>query len=140
MKNFDAPVPSATELITSHIAELGGWRGETLTKIRRLILDADARVVEEWKWTGTPVWSRNGIVCMSETYQHAVTITFVKGAALTDSKRLFNSDLESRQRRTIELREGEGVHAASFQALVRQAIALNAARKTRSSQKAKNKE
>lgn len=127
-------------MITSHITELGDWRGETLAKIRKLILDADPRVVEEWKWTGTPAWSRNGLVCICEEYPNALMLVFIKGALLSDPKHLFNASLDGRARRAIELFEGEGVDEAAFKALIRLAIALNASRKTRSSQKAKSKD
>jgi len=141
MNNTDAsPVPSASAIITSHIAQMGDWRGQTLARIRKLILDADTRVVEEWKWATTPAWSRNGLVCICEEYPNALMLVFVKGALLSDPRRLFNSSLDGRARRAIELFEGEGVDEAAFKALVRQAIALNASRKTRSSQKAKSKD
>lgn len=132
--------PTASEQITSHIAELGDWRGETLAKIRKIILATDPRIIEEWKWMGTPVWSRNGMVCTGETYQNIVKLTFAKGASLKDPSHLFNSSLEGKTRRAIDLFEGEVIHESAFKALVRQAIALNSSTKTKAKQSAKSKE
>jgi hypothetical protein len=114
-----------SELISQRISELGDWRGETLAKMRKLIQQADPDVVEEWKWRGTPVWSHDGIICTGESYKQVVKLTFAKGAALKDPKGLFNSSLEGKVRRAIDIREGEKVDATAFKALVRQAIALN---------------
>src|SRR5438067_5626135 len=111
---------SASELIDQRIAELGDWRGETLSRMRQLIREADPDVVEEWKWRGTPVWSHDGILCTGETYKSAVKLTFMKGAALEDPARLFNSSLEGNARRAIDIHEGEKVDAAAFRALIRQ--------------------
>jgi hypothetical protein len=116
----------ASELISQRIAELGDWRGETLARMRKLIQEADPDVVEEWKWRGTPVWSHGGIICTGESYKQVVKLTFAKGAALKDPKGLFNSSLEGKVRRAIDIREGEELDATAFKALVRQAIALNA--------------
>ena len=113
-----------SRLIDARIAELGGWRGETLARMRKLIQQADPAVVEEWKWN-VPVWSRNGIICTGETYKSAVKLTFAKGAKLEDPKRLFNSSLEGNTRRALDLREGERIDEAAFKALVREAVALN---------------
>jgi hypothetical protein len=121
--------PDASELITGRIAELGDWRGKTLARMRKLIQDADPEVVEEWKWRGTPVWSHDGIICTGESYKKVVKLTFAKGASLQDPARLFNSSLEGNVRRAIDIHEGETVDAAAFKKLVRQAIALNGARK-----------
>ena len=120
----------ASELISKRIAELGDWRGETLSRMRTLIKEADPDVVEEWKWAkatspGTPVWSHDGIICTGESYKKAVKLTFAKGASLQDSARLFNSSLEGNTRRAIDLHEGEDIDASAFKALVRQAVALN---------------
>jgi hypothetical protein len=120
---------SATELIDEKIAGLGGWRGETLARMRALIRAADPEVVEEWKWMGTPVWSRGGIICTGETYQARVKLTFAKGASLKDPARLFNASLEGNTRRAIDIEQGGQVDAAAFQALVREAVALNLAAK-----------
>jgi len=114
----------AKELISERIEELGDWRGETLGRMRKLIREADPEVVEEWKW-GIPVWSHDGIVCTGETYKKAVKLTFAKGASLGDPKGLFNSSLEGKVRRALDIHEGEVVDAAAFQGLVREAVAVN---------------
>jgi len=128
---------SAAELISQRIAGLEDWRGETLGSMRKLIRQADPRVVEEWKWMGTPVWSYDGIICTGETYQRVVKLTFAKGASLQDPARLFNSSLDGNVRRAIDIHEGEAVDASAFTALVRQAVAFNSAGKSKSSKKAK---
>ena len=115
----------ASALIDLRIAEVGGWRGETLARMRALILAADGEMVEEWKWMGTPVWSCHGNVCTGETYKQVVKLTFARGAALPDPKRLFNSSLDGNTRRAIDLREGEVVDARAFTALVKAAVELN---------------
>ena len=120
---------SATQLIDQHIRDLGDWRGETLARMRELILKADPEIIEEWKWMGTPVWSQNGIVCTGETYAKVVKLTFAKGASLPDPNRLFNSSLEGNTRRAIDIREGEKVDAKAFKALVLAAVELNATAK-----------
>ena len=112
------------QLIEARIAELGGWRGETLARLRALILAADPKSVETWKWQ-VPVWERDGIVCTGESYKSHVKLTFPKGAALADPKRLFNASLEGKARRAIDLREGEAIDPAAFKALVRAAVAHN---------------
>ena len=117
--------PSPSELISHKIAELGDWRGETLARMRRLIREADADVVEEWKWMGTPVWSHDGILCTGETYKKVVKLTFAKGASLKDPSRLFNSSLDGNVRRAIDIHEGEQVDAAAFKALICEAVELN---------------
>ena len=114
----------ASRLIDERIAELADWRGQTLTRMRRLIAEADPDVTEEWKWGG-PVWSHDGIICTGETYKAAVKLTFAKGASLDDPSRLFNSSLEGKTRRALDIREGEEVDAAAFKGLVRSAVALN---------------
>src|SRR3989441_12076501 len=116
---------SASELISKRIAELGYWRGETLSRMRKLIKEADPEVVEEWKWMGTPVWSHSGIICTGETYKDKVKLTFAKGASLPDPARLFNSSLDGNTRRAIDIHEGEQVDADAFKALVRAAVELN---------------
>ena len=120
---------SATQLIDQRIRDLGDWRGETLARMRELILKADPEIIEEWKWMGTPVWSQNGIVCTGETYAKVVKLTFAKGASLPDPNRLFNSSLEGNTRRAIDIREGEKVDAKAFKALVLAAVELNATAK-----------
>ena len=117
---------SASERIDKRIAELGDWRGETLSRMRKLIKEADPDVVEEWKWMGTPVWSHDGIICTGESYKSIVKLTFAKGASLKDPAKLFNSSLEGNTRRAIDIHEGEKVDAAAFKALIRAAVALNA--------------
>ncbi len=129
---------SPSELISKRIAELGDWRGKTLARMRKLIKAADPHVVEEWKWRGVPVWSHDGIICTGESYKTVVKLTFAKGASLKDPARLFNSSLEGNTRRAIDIHEGEEVDESSFQALVRQAAALNSSRKSKPSKKAKS--
>src|SRR5215468_5356684 len=143
MKKSDASHdPSATELISQRIAGLGDWRGETLGRMRKLIKEADPDVVEEWKWVkptkpGTPVWSHDGIICTGESYKSVVKLTFAKGAFLKDPAKLFNSSLEGKVRRAIDIHEGERVNATAFKALVRQAVALNGS-KAKPAKKAKS--
>ncbi len=129
--------PSASDLISERIAELGDWRGKTLGRMRKLIKQADPDVVEEWKW-GVPVWSHDGIICTGETYKSAVKLTFARGASLKDPARLFNSSLDGNVRRAIDLHEGEAVDDSAFKALVRQAAALNSSGKAKPSKKAKS--
>lgn len=115
----------APELIDKKIAELGGWRGKTLSRMRKLIRDADPEVVEQWKWMGTPVWSHDGIICTGESYKSVVKLTFAKGASLKDPAKLFNSSLDGNTRRAIDIHEGEEIDSVAFKALVGEAIALN---------------
>jgi hypothetical protein len=115
----------ASELIDKRIAELGDWRGETLSRMRKLIREADPEVVEEWKWMGTPVWSHDGIICTGESYKSIVKLTFAKGASLKDPDRLFNASLDGNTRRAIDIHEGEKVDAGAFRALIRAAVAFN---------------
>src|SRR5437879_4756375 len=125
---------SASARIDERIAELGDWRGETLSRMRKLVKQADPDVVEEVKWvkptsSGTPTWSHDGIICTGETYKSVVKLTFAKGASLKDPAKLFNSSLDGNVRRAIDIREGEEVDASAFKALVRQAIALHSSGK-----------
>ena len=115
----------ASLLIDQRIRDLGGWRGETLARMRALILEADPEVTEEWKWRGTPVWSHHGIVCTGESYTKVVKLTFAQGARIPDPSRLFNSSLEGNTRRAIDIHEGETVDAGAFKALVTAAVAQN---------------
>src|SRR5437762_3454261 len=132
MKKSDASQGhSASELISKRIAELGDWRGKTLSRMRRLIKEAEPDVVEECKWMGTPIWSHDGIICTGESYKNVVKLTFAKGASLKDPARLFNSSLEGNVRRAIDIHEGEAVDESAFKALVRQAIAFNSSGKER---------
>ena len=116
---------SASALISKRIAELEDWRGKTLGRMRKLIKEADPDVVEEWKWRGVPVWSHHGIVCTGETYKSVVKLTFAKGASLKDPAHLFNSSLDGKVRRAIDIHEGEQVDARAFKALVKAAVAAN---------------
>ena len=129
MKKSGAKERSASELISERIAELGDWRVKTLARMRKLIQKADPDVVEEWKWMGTPVWSHDGILCTGESYQKVVKLTFAKGASLKDPARLFNSSLDGKVRRAIDIHEGEPVDESAFVALVRAAVDLNRASK-----------
>jgi hypothetical protein len=125
------PVESASALIDDKIKELGDWRGKTLAKVREIIHQADPEVVEEWKWRGTPVWSRGGIVCTGETYKSVVKMTFAKGAALKDPAGLFNSSLDGTVRRAIDIHEGDKVDEGALKDLILAAVALNLLRKPR---------
>ena len=131
MKQSDAAQgQSASERISKRIAELGDWRGKTLTRMRALIKEADPDVVEEWKWVkptspGTAVWSHDGMICTGEPYKNVVKLTFARGASLKDPARLFNSSLDGHVRRAIDIHEGEDVDQSAFKSLVRQAVALN---------------
>lgn len=119
----------ASQLIDERIRDLGDWRGETLARMRALVLEAEPGMTEEWKWKGTPVWSHDGIVCTGETYTKVVKLTFARGAGLPDPSGLFNSSLEGNTRRAIDIHEGDEVDADAFRALVRAAVALNGAPK-----------
>jgi hypothetical protein len=136
MKKSD-PGQLASELISQRIAELGDWRGETLSRMRGLIQQADPGVVEEWKW-GIPVWSHDGILCTGETYKKVVKLTFAKGAFLPDPARLFNSSLTGNVRRAIDIPEGEKVDESAFKALIRQAIAHNHSAKSKPLKKSRS--
>lgn len=121
---------TASAFIDEKIKELKDWRGKTLAKVRDIIHQADPAIVEEWKWAkasspGTPVFSRNGIVCTGETYKSVVKLTFAKGAALKDPSRLFNSSLEGNVRRAIDIHEGESINEVALKNLIREAVALN---------------
>jgi hypothetical protein len=129
---------SVSELISRKIAELGDWRGNTLSRMRKLIKEADPDVVEEWKWMGTPIWSHDGIICTGESYKKVVKLTFLRGASLKDPARLFNSSLDGNARRAIDIHEGEEVDASAFKELVRQAVALNRSGKSTPSKKPKS--
>ena len=125
----------ASRNIDKRIRDLGGWKGETLARVRALIREADPGIVEEWKWVkptnpGVPVWSHDGIVCTGESYAKAVKLTFARGAALPDPKGLFNASLEGNTRRAIDIHEGETIDARAFKALVKAAVALNTGGKT----------
>ena len=123
-KNQSETAESASALIDARIEELGGWKGEMLSRLRALIKEADPDVVEEWKWK-TPVWSHDGLICTGEAYKNVVKMTFAKGASLKDPSGLFNSSLEGNVRRAIDFREGEKPDEKALKALVRAAVALN---------------
>src|ERR1700721_1381191 len=129
---------SAPELISKRIAELGDWRGKTLSRMRKLIKEAAPEAIEEWKWRGVPVWSHDGIICTGESYKEVVKLTFAKGASLKDPARLFNSSLEGNVRRAIDIHEGEAVDESAFKALVRYAAPLNSSAKSKPSKKTKS--
>lgn len=121
---------NASKLIDERIRELGDWRGDTLSKVRGLIKEADPDIVEEWKWAkatspGTPVWSHSGGICTGESYKNVVKLTFFKGAALDDPSGLFNSSLEGKVRRAIDIKEGDEIDEAALKDLIREALALN---------------
>ena len=120
----------ASKAIAKRIEELGDWRGETLARVRQLIHDADPEISEEWKWAkksspGTPVWSHDGGVCTGESYKQVVKLTFFRGASLPDPQKLFNSSLEGKTRRAIDIREGEQLDEGAFKELIRSAVAAN---------------
>ncbi|HSC73178.1 MAG TPA: DUF1801 domain-containing protein [Gaiellaceae bacterium] len=128
---------TASEQIDRRIEELGDWRGETLSRVRQIIKSADPDVVEEWKWAkatspGTPVWSHDGGICTGEAYKSVVKLTFFKGASLNDPSGLFNSSLDGKVRRAIDIREGEEIDERALKTLIREAVALNAGSKKRS--------
>ena len=128
---------TASANITKRIEELGDWKGETLADVRQLIHDADPDIEEEWKWRGVPVWSHDGIVCTGESYKQVVKLTFARGASIEDPKKLFNSSLEGKTRRAIDLREGEKINEAAFKQLIRAAVAANSAAHARRTAKKK---
>ena len=121
---------NASKLVDKRIRELGDWRGETLSKVRGIIKEADPDIVEEWKWVkptnpGTPVWSHNGGICTGETYKNVVKLTFFKGAALNDPSGLFNSSLHGKVRRAIDIKENDMINERALKNLIREAVALN---------------
>ncbi len=126
----------ASKNIDKRIKELGGWRGETLAQVRRVILSADPDIIEEWKWVkptnpGVPVWSHHGGICTGEAYQRVVKLTFYKGASLKDPSGLFNSSLEGKVRRAIDIKENDKIDEEALRKLVREAVALNTATKSK---------
>jgi hypothetical protein len=116
---------NASQLIDARVRELGDWRGEVLSRIRTLMTQVDPEVVEEWKWRGVPVWSRDGMICTGETYKSVVKLTFAKGASLADPARLFNSSLDGNVRRAIDIHEDEQINDKALGSLIQAAIALN---------------
>jgi len=126
---------NASKLIDKRIGELGDWRGQTLSKVRGIIKEADPDIVEEWKWVkatnpGTPVWSHGGGICTGETYKNVVKLTFFKGAALSDPSGLFNSSLEGKVRRAIDISENDKINPGALKKLIREAVELNLKSKT----------
>jgi hypothetical protein len=132
----DTPPDAASRLIDKRIKSLGDWRGDTLARMRGLILSVDPEIIEEWKWMGTPVWSCGGIICTGESYKAAVKLTFHKGASLPDPAGLFNASLEGNARRAIDIKEGETVDAEAFTALIKAAIELNSSKPKKARPKA----
>ena len=130
-KEQPAAEASAAALIDARIEELGDWRGAMLARLRALIKEAVPDVVEEWKWMGTPVWSRDGIICTGETYKAVVKMTFAKGASLPDPSGLFNASLDGNTRRAIDFREGDGIDETALTALIRAAVRLNTEARSR---------
>ena len=126
-KHEQATGKPASRLIDQQIRELKGWRGETLARMRALILEADPEMTEEWKWMGTPVWSHHGIVCTGESYTKVVKLTFARGASLPDPASLFNASLDGKVRRAIDIHESEKVDVRAFKVLVKAAVAQNGA-------------
>lgn len=120
----------ASALIDQRIKDLGDWRGTTLARVREIIHEADAEIVEEWKWMGTPVWSHDGDVCTGESYKQVVKLTFFRGASLHDPKKLLNSSLDGNTRRAIDIREGQMLDEPAFKQLIRSAVAANSAVRT----------
>jgi hypothetical protein len=116
---------SPSQLIDARIEELSDWRGKMLARVRTLIKQADAEVVEAWKWRGVPVWEHAGIICTGETYKNVVKMTFAKGASLEDPSGLFNSSLEGNTRRAIDIHESDEIDEEALKALIRAAVALN---------------
>ena len=135
MEKTESETTSPSALIDARIAELADWRGETLARLRALVKAADPDIVEEWKWRGVPVWEHDGIVCTGETYKAVVKLTFAKGAALEDPAGLFNSSLDGNTRRAIDFREGDVIKEDAFKALIRAAVALNGAARSKSRSK-----
>jgi hypothetical protein len=125
---------TASELMSKRIDELGDWRGRALARVRQLIKEADPEIAEEWKWRkpsnpGTPVWSHSGGICTGETYKNKVKLTFFRGAALKDPAGLFNSSLEGKVRRAIDIYEDDEINETALKALIQEAVALNLERK-----------
>ncbi|HET8727083.1 MAG TPA: DUF1801 domain-containing protein [Alphaproteobacteria bacterium] len=136
VKNESQEEKSPSQRIDERIRELGDWRGEMLSRLRAVVMQADPEMVEEWKWRGVPVWSRAGIICTGETYKNAVKMTFAKGASLEDSSGLFNASLEGNTRRAIDFHEGDKFDEDALTALIRAAVALNMSKRPRSARRA----
>ena len=130
-KSQSKSAESSPKPIDAGIDNLGDWRGELLSRLRALIMEADPEMTEERKWrkpsnpAGVPTWSHNGLICTGETYKNVVKMTFAKGASLADPSGLFNSSLEGNTRRAIDFREGDKLDEEALKALIRAAVALN---------------
>jgi len=129
-KNSAENVESPSQQIDAKIKELGDWRGNTLSRLRALIKQADPEVIEEWKWRkatnpGVPVWSHQGLICTGETYKSVVKLTFFKGASLADPSGLFNSSLDGNTRRAIDFHENDEIDENAFVTLIRAAVNVN---------------
>ena len=129
VSNKDEGGASASERIDARIRELDDWRGKTLASLRKTILDADPDIIEEWKWMGSPVWSRDGMIAVGNAHKDKVKLTFSHGASLPDPAKLFNNGLNGKVWRAIDVSEGEEIDADALQELVRAAIAYNKAKK-----------
>ena len=129
--HIQATGATASKLIDQRIADLGDWRGETLARMRAMIMVAHPEISEEWKWMGTPVWECNGIICTGESYKKVVKLTFAKGASLPDPAGLFNSSLEGNMRRAIDIAKGMVIDAKAFRELILAAVALNTTPETK---------
>jgi len=119
------PVESASALIDERIKKLTDWRGKTLASIRKSILAADREIIEEWKWMGSPVWSRDGIIAVGNAHKDKVKLTFAHGASLPDPDKLFNAGFAGNTWRAIDLFEGDKINERALKNLVRDAIAFN---------------
>jgi len=119
------PVESASALINEMIAELTDWRGKTLASVRKSILEADPKIVEEWKWMGSPVWSRDGMIAVGNAHKDKVKLTFSHGASLPDPDKLFNAGLGGNMWRAIDLFEGDKINESALKNLIRAAVEYN---------------
>jgi len=124
-KQTTTDTKSPSQFIDERIEELGDWRGQMLSKVRNIIKQVDPKVVEDWKWRGTPVWSHDGMICTGETYKETVKMTFAKGASLNDPTHIFNSSLDGNTRRAIDFHKGDEVDEAAIKELILAAVALN---------------
>jgi len=130
-KEFIEDTKSPSLLIDERIEELGDWRGQILSKVRKVIRQVDPEISEEWKWRGTPIWSHDGMICTGETYKNIVKLTFAKGASLKDPSHIFNSSMDGNTRRAIDIHEGDKIDEEALKELILAAVALNmSSRKT----------
>ena len=126
---------TASERIDQMIEDLTDWRGKTLASLRKSILAADSEIIEEWKWMGSPVWSRDGIIAVGNAHKGKVKLTFMYGAQLPDPDKLFNTGFEGNVRRAIDLFEGDKINDRALKALIRAAIELNQAKSSKIARK-----